>query len=537
MTVYIRFITGFFLLFIGIHTALPAARPHREQAPPHRTSPGLVLMNCSAHPDDEDGATLAYYQHLKGIKTYSIFFTRGEGGQNETGPELGRDLGVLRTRETLRAARILGTQAYFLDFPDFGFSKTASETFAKWKGRDRVLAKLVYYIRSVKPDVIITNHDTVTTPPNRQHGNHQAVGITVLAAFDSAASPTFHPEQLKNGVTVWQVRKLYFRAFRQATADSVVTLDLDKTDSSGRSMARIAIEALAQHKTQGMDKITLEAIPQRFRQHRYTIVRSDKKYPFDAADLFSGIAPAARTVAAIRSPIDTIPRPAQKDTLPSRNISVVVPKGITVGLIKTYDNTTQQILDRFSVRYRIIDSAYLASGSLNDFSTIILDIRAYEYRHDLAGTNQRLLDYVKNGGNLLCMYHKAGDWNGKNYAPLQLTLSDERVTEEDAAVTILEPTHPFFSTPNPIGAADWTRWVQERSLYLPSNDTSKTSPVYHRLLGMSDTGEQQPPTSILWAQAGKGTYTYVSLALYRQLRILNQGGVRLFMNMIAQPRH
>jgi hypothetical protein len=85
--------------------------------------------------------------------------------------------------------------------------------------------------------------------------------------------------------------------------------------------------------------------------------------------------------------------------------------------------------------------------------------------------------------------------------------------------------------------SDWDDWIQERSVYLPSDDTTKTSSLYQHLLAMSDTDEQQPPTSILWAQYGKGTYTYCSLSVYRQLRIGNGAALKLFCNLISQSRH
>src|SRR5437899_1061466 len=93
-----------------------------------KTDPVRVLLSVSAHPDDEDGAVLAYYARIKGVKTYTLFLTRGEGGQNEIGPQLYGELGAIRTKETLNAARILGSESYFLGFPDFGFSRTADET-------------------------------------------------------------------------------------------------------------------------------------------------------------------------------------------------------------------------------------------------------------------------------------------------------------------------------------------------------------------------------------------------------------------------
>ncbi|HTY59956.1 MAG TPA: PIG-L family deacetylase, partial [Bacteroidota bacterium] len=151
-----------------------------------------VLMDLSAHPDDEDGATLAYYRMKLGVRTYSVLFTRGEGGQNEKGPELYEDLGVLRSEETREAGRVLGAEVRFLNFLDFGFSKTATETFQKWGGEREALRRLVYVIRKYRPDVLFTNHNTIDG-----HGNHQAVAITAVAAFDAAADSTFFPEQLR----------------------------------------------------------------------------------------------------------------------------------------------------------------------------------------------------------------------------------------------------------------------------------------------------------------------------------------------------
>src|SRR5512136_2167171 len=150
-----------------------------------------VIMDLSAHPDDEDGAALAYYRMKYGVKTYSLLFTRGEGGQNEKGPELYEELGVLRSAETRAAGSILGAEVQFLNFLDFGYSKTATETFRMWGGQMEVLRRLVYVIRKYKPDVLFTNHNTIDG-----HGHHQAAGITAIMAFDAAADSTMFPEQL-----------------------------------------------------------------------------------------------------------------------------------------------------------------------------------------------------------------------------------------------------------------------------------------------------------------------------------------------------
>ncbi|HQT90566.1 MAG TPA: PIG-L family deacetylase, partial [Candidatus Kryptobacter bacterium] len=257
--------------------------------------PGVVIMCVSAHPDDEDGATLAYYTHIKHIKAYGIFYTRGEGGQNVIGPELYKELGEIRTEETLAASKILGTKIYFLGFPDFGFSKTAKETFRMWGGNDNVLQRIVYMIRALKPDVIITNHDTITTLPYRQHGNHQVVGITAYEAFTKAADPTYHPEQFGNGVGPWQVKKLYFRVHRNSelNQDSLVSIPVTEK-TGGESIQQVAWDALKQHRTQGMDKLNFHDLPEGFRQHVYKLILSDKKYPYNPHDLLSGIKPSVR---------------------------------------------------------------------------------------------------------------------------------------------------------------------------------------------------------------------------------------------------
>jgi LmbE family N-acetylglucosaminyl deacetylase len=595
----------------------------------------LVLMCVSAHPDDEDGATLAYYTHVKNIKAYSVFYTRGEGGQNVTGPELYKELGELRTEETLAASKILGTQVYFLNFPDFGFSKTAKETFRMWGGKDAVLSRIVYMIRALKPDVIITHHDTITTLPYRQHGNHQAVGITIYEAFTKAADPSYHPEQLRHGLKPWQVKKLYFRVLRESklNQDSLVTIPVD-TKYGSETIQQIAWDALRKHRTQGMENRDFKNVPAIFRQAVYQLIRSDRKYPYNPHDLFSGIQPSERRMNSIPkkytadlkplsmyvSPeysllkqsadgsrqkvnyvIDTYNRTRmrlpitlyvyfgrhnilikryvlpdseryhlnvplelprnnyKKDSLtiaalphPRRGVpglrfqrAVVYLKRVPasfastdyIGLVNTYDNTLQQTFDAFGIKYQILDSTNLASEDLSKFTTIVLDIRGYLYRHDLVRYNDRILDYVENGGNVVCFYNRPPEWDGHNFAPYPIDITGERVTEENQPVTILDPASRLFHYPNQIVATDWNGWVQERNIYLPDGDTTKTSANYERLLAMSDEDESEPSTSLLWAKYGSGTYTYCSLALYRQIKILNDGGMKLLFNLISQSRN
>jgi len=222
-------------------------------------------MCVAAHPDDEDGATLTILRRKYGVHTVTVFSTYGEGGQNVVGPELYEELGAIRARETEEAAQVQGSEPYFLGLRDFGFSKSADEAFRVW-GHDETLRRMVLKIRELRPDVIITNHDTLTG-----HGHHQATGRLVLEAFDAAADPQRFPEQLKNGVGVWQVKRLFVRfqfegsgskqAEEEATrTGKLVAFNPNERDTvRGTTYAEQALQALQQHATQGPWPKTLPA--------------------------------------------------------------------------------------------------------------------------------------------------------------------------------------------------------------------------------------------------------------------------------------
>ena len=213
------------------------------------TNPWTVMC-VAAHPDDEDGSTLTILRRKYGVHTVSLFSTFGEGGQNAVGPELYEELGVIRARETMAAAEVQGSEPHFLGFRDFGFSKSAEETFRAW-GEKELLRRMVLQIRLLRPDVIITNHDTTSG-----HGHHQATGRTVLLAFDAAADPKQFPEQLSQA-GVWQVHRLFVRSRAAADASSMtqsqfVTLDPNETDPvRGTTYAQQALAGLHKHATQG----------------------------------------------------------------------------------------------------------------------------------------------------------------------------------------------------------------------------------------------------------------------------------------------
>ena len=244
-------ITGmvFILLVLLLLLPAPAVRSEVDRAALHQalldlTNPWTVMC-VAAHPDDEDGSTLTVLRRKHGINTVSLFSTFGEGGQNAVGPELYEELGVIRARETIAASQVQGSDPHFLGFRDFGFSKSAEETFRLW-GEKELLRRMVLQIRMLRPDAIITNHDT-----SSGHGHHQATGRIVLQAFDAAADPKQFPEQIAQGATAWQVQRLFVRS-RGQTEGQVITIDPNETDPvRAVTYAQQALSGLQKHATQG----------------------------------------------------------------------------------------------------------------------------------------------------------------------------------------------------------------------------------------------------------------------------------------------
>ena len=284
-------------------TQSPDDRAALYQALLDLTNPWTVMC-VAAHPDDEDGTSLIVMRRKYGAHTVSLFSTFGEGGQNAIGPELYEELGAIRARETMAAAEIQGSEPYFLGLKDFGYSKTADEAFKFW-GHDEALRRMVLEIRKLRPDVIITNHSVL----NNDHGHHQATARLELEAFDAAADPNRFPEQLKDGVTTWQVQRLFVRKRgnqavqnpdRQGGGEQIVTIDPNERDPvRGMVYAEEALRALQKHATQGPWPKTFAEYANRFRAFsgqqggtpgqlpliRYALVREAKSAaPLSAKD-------------------------------------------------------------------------------------------------------------------------------------------------------------------------------------------------------------------------------------------------------------
>lgn len=216
---------------------------------------GSVLM-IAAHPDDENTALLAYFARGRKLDTAYLSLTRGEGGQNLIGSEQGELMGLIRTQELLAARRIDGARQFFSRAIDFGFSKTADETLAKW-GREQVLADAVWTIRKFQPDVIVMRFSGT---PRDGHGQHQSSAILGKEAFAAAADPNRFPEQLKH-VSPWQAKRAFWNVFafsRQMQEEAAkmpgkITVDVGAFDPElGFSFGEIDGISRSLHRSQGM---------------------------------------------------------------------------------------------------------------------------------------------------------------------------------------------------------------------------------------------------------------------------------------------
>lgn len=211
---------------------------------------GRVLY-LAAHPDDENTGLLAYLSNEKKYQTAYLSLTRGDGGQNLVGDEQGQYLGLMRTEEQLAARHIDGAEEFFSQALDFGFSKTAVETFQFW-GHQRILANVVWIIRKFRPDVIICRF-----PADQRagHGNHWASAILAHEAFNESGDPTKFPAQLKY-VKPWQAKRILWNTYHFGSMNTT-SPDQFRINIGvyypllGISNGELAAESRSMNKTQG----------------------------------------------------------------------------------------------------------------------------------------------------------------------------------------------------------------------------------------------------------------------------------------------
>lgn len=172
----------------------------------------------------------------------------------------------------------------------------------------------------------------------------------------------------------------------------------------------------------------------------------------------------------------------------------------------------------------------IASGSLAQYQAIVTGVRAYNVDARLPFLHDKLMKYVADGGTLVVQYNTV-NWISNvptEIGPAPFKISRDRVTDENAPITLLEPAHPIFTRPNRISARDFAGWVQERGLYYADS----WDPIHRPLMSMRDPGEKETKGALLVARHGKGAFIYAALAFFRQLPAGVPGAYRLIANLI-----
>lgn len=213
-----------------------------------------------------------------------------------------------------------------------------------------------------------------------------------------------------------------------------------------------------------------------------------------------------------------------------RTVDVAVPSGLRVAYIRGVGDNVAPSLRQLGIPVTIVQPSEIPSTDLSAYSTVVVGPRAYQANRELIDNNQYLLTFAKNGGTLVVQYGQY-EMTGSAAMPFPITLArpHDRVTDENAPVTVLDPSSRALTSPNRITQADFAGWIQERSLYMPRT----FDPAYHPLLAMNDPGEPPNKGAILLAPYGKGMYVYTTLAFFRQLPAGVSGGTRLFVNLLS----
>ncbi|QWX84913.1 PIG-L family deacetylase [Cellulophaga sp. HaHaR_3_176] len=205
--------------------------------------------------------------------------------------------------------------------------------------------------------------------------------------------------------------------------------------------------------------------------------------------------------------------------------------GNNIGYIAGAGDKVPVSLEQMGYYVEQIDPSVITTSLLKKYDAIVMGIRAYNVVSELKFKQKNILEYVENGGTLIVQYNTSGRWNKqfKNIAPYDLTLSKDRVTDENAEVKILNKNHSLLNFPNKITSKDFEGWVQERGLYFPSEWSNEFTPI----LEMNDEGETGKKGSLLVAKYGKGNYIYTGLSFFRELPAGVTGAYKLFANMLS----
>ncbi|GAL62592.1 PIG-L family deacetylase [Algibacter lectus] len=224
--------------------------------------------------------------------------------------------------------------------------------------------------------------------------------------------------------------------------------------------------------------------------------------------------------------------PFQTVLLPSESKIVrldIKKKGENIAYIQGAGDVVPESLQQIGYQVRILKPDEINAETLSNFDAVVVGIRAYNTVEEIKFKQDLLFDFVAQGGNMIVQYNTNHRLKVDNLAPFDITLSRDRVTDETAEVTFLNPEHPVLNYPNKITQHDFEGWTQERGLYFPSN----WAPAFTPILSMHDKGETDKKGSLLVAKHGNGYFIYTGLSFFREFPAGVSGAYRLFANMLS----
>jgi LmbE family N-acetylglucosaminyl deacetylase len=220
-------------------------------------------------------------------------------------------------------------------------------------------------------------------------------------------------------------------------------------------------------------------------------------------------------------------------TYRTSGVDVKISQGLRIGYVMGTGDTVPQSLEDIGVHVQLLNAQDISSGDLQKYDVILLGVRAYTARPELATNHARLLEYVRNGGVVIVQYQSVQ--YDHNYGPYPYTLPNdaERVVDEHSPVTFVDPKSPVLTWPNQISQSDFAGWVEERGhSFLKTWD-----PQYVAPLETHDPEQDPQRGGLVYARYGRGVYVYAAFALYRQLPDGVPGAFRLFANLLSLPRN
>jgi hypothetical protein len=204
-------------------------------------------------------------------------------------------------------------------------------------------------------------------------------------------------------------------------------------------------------------------------------------------------------------------------------------RGHVVAYLPGAGDSLPENLQEMGYTVKILDDKKFSPEQLQGVDAVVIGVRAFNVRDNIAAVMPALFEFIKNGGTVISQYNRPDKMKTEKIAPYDLHISADRVTDEKAAITFLAPEHPVLNSPNKITSADFDGWVQERGIYFPNQWDEHFTPI----LACNDPGEAPMKGSLLVAKYGKGYYIYTGLVFFRELPAGVPGAYRLFANMIS----